>query len=146
MGRNRFRWCLSLPKLNFQLMTLLGTVSRYKTRPVGSFQMVGPVRFELTTPCTPCKCATSLRYGPDLGKGAKATDLATRGKTFLRIFSATPPGSVSSGKSGGLRPPLCFVSRLRNARMAELADALDSKSCSRKGVWVRPPLWAPSLL
>ena len=50
--------------------------------------MVGPVRFELTTPCTPCKCATSLRYGPDLGKGAKATDSPTRRKTFLRIFSA----------------------------------------------------------
>ena len=29
------------------------------------------------------------------------------------------------------------------ARMAELADALDSKSSSRKGVRVRPPLRAP---
>ena len=52
-----------------------------------SFQMVGPVRFELTTPCTPCKCATSLRYGPNLGKGAKATDREGRCKTFLRDFS-----------------------------------------------------------
>ena len=26
--------------------------------------MVGPVRFELTTPSPPAKCATRLRYGP----------------------------------------------------------------------------------
>ena len=25
---------------------------------------VGPTRFELATPCTPCKCATRLRHGP----------------------------------------------------------------------------------
>ena len=26
--------------------------------------LVGVVGFELTTPCTPCKCATRLRYTP----------------------------------------------------------------------------------
>ena len=26
--------------------------------------LVGMARFELTTPCTPCKCATGLRYIP----------------------------------------------------------------------------------
>ena len=26
--------------------------------------LVGTVGFELTTPCTPCKCATRLRYAP----------------------------------------------------------------------------------
>jgi hypothetical protein len=31
------------------------------------------------------------------------------------------------------------------ARMAELADAPDSKSGSRKRVGVRPSLWAPSV-
>jgi hypothetical protein len=30
---------------------------------VGLF-LVGMARFELTTPCTPCKCATGLRYIP----------------------------------------------------------------------------------
>jgi hypothetical protein len=30
------------------------------------------------------------------------------------------------------------------ADVAELADALDSKSSTRKGVWVRPPPSAPS--
>ena len=29
-----------------------------------------------------------------------------------------------------------------HARMAELADAEDSKSSDRKVLWVRPPLWA----
>src|SRR5436190_513336 len=26
--------------------------------------MVGATRFELATPCTPCRCATRLRYAP----------------------------------------------------------------------------------
>ena len=29
-----------------------------------AFYLVGMARFELTTPCTPCKCATGLRYIP----------------------------------------------------------------------------------
>ncbi len=29
-----------------------------------AFLLVGMARFELTTPCTPCKCATGLRYIP----------------------------------------------------------------------------------
>ena len=29
-----------------------------------SNQMVGTAGFELATPCTPCKCATRLRYAP----------------------------------------------------------------------------------
>gem|GEM_PF-2345140 len=36
------------------------------------FKMVGPVRFELTTSCTPCKRATRLRYGPKQENGDKA--------------------------------------------------------------------------
>ena len=34
--------------------------------------MVGPVRFELTTSCTPCKRATRLRYGPNKRNGEQA--------------------------------------------------------------------------
>src|SRR6267142_6871978 len=29
--------------------------------------MVGATRFELATPCTPCKCATRLRHAPTEG-------------------------------------------------------------------------------
>ncbi len=29
-------------------------------------KMVGPERLELSTPCTPCKCATRLRHGPTI--------------------------------------------------------------------------------
>jgi hypothetical protein len=39
-----------------------------KKRPLknqGSFFIVGTTRFELATPCTPCKCATGLRYVPN---------------------------------------------------------------------------------
>ena len=32
-----------------------------------SFLMVGAPRFELGTPCTPCKCATRLRHAPTIG-------------------------------------------------------------------------------
>src|ERR1700761_5051975 len=28
------------------------------------FRLVGATRFELATPCTPCKCATRLRHAP----------------------------------------------------------------------------------
>ena len=37
-----------------------------------------------------------------------------------------------------------FLCRTWLARMAELADAVDSKSTDRKVLGVRPPLWAPS--
>ena len=30
-----------------------------------SFVLVGAAGFELATPCTPCKCATRLRYAPN---------------------------------------------------------------------------------
>lgn len=29
------------------------------------YSLVGARRFELPTPCTPCKCATRLRYAPN---------------------------------------------------------------------------------
>ncbi len=31
------------------------------------FELVGATRFELATPCTPCKCATRLRHAPTEG-------------------------------------------------------------------------------
>src|SRR3982751_4001838 len=33
-------------------------------KPTSLIYMVGARRFELPTPCTPCRCATRLRYAP----------------------------------------------------------------------------------
>ena len=38
--------------------------TRYLSIPGFGYFLVGAVGFELTTPCTPCKCATRLRYAP----------------------------------------------------------------------------------
>lgn len=32
------------------------------------YRNIGAVRFELTTTCTPYKCASQLRYAPDMEK------------------------------------------------------------------------------
>ena len=47
------------------------------------FKMVGPVRFELTTSCTPCKRATRLRYGPNNEEWATKPDRMPRSKRFF---------------------------------------------------------------
>ena len=39
-----------------------GLVAEKQLAPLG--EMVGVAGFELATPCTPCKCATRLRYTP----------------------------------------------------------------------------------
>src|SRR5688572_20484976 len=45
-------------------------------------KMVGLVRFELTTSCTPCKRATRLRYSPNKRRVTK-TPRARRRKSFF---------------------------------------------------------------
>lgn len=50
------------------------------------------------------------------------------------------------GRRTGLKIPVLWVRvppRQPNARVAELVDALDSKSSARKGMWVRFPPFAP---
>src|SRR5271170_3079571 len=49
---------------------------------------------------------------------------------------------VTGAKSDLHRAGMKYIRRLR-ADVAELADALDSKSSTRKSVWVRPPPSAP---
>src|ERR1700728_4393844 len=44
-------------------------IKRVRQKPAGHylqsrFKLVGATRFELATPCTPCKCATRLRHAP----------------------------------------------------------------------------------
>ena len=40
--------------------------------------MVGAAGFELATPCTPCKCATRLRYAPKARSIAELIGTAER--------------------------------------------------------------------
>ena len=51
-----------------------------------SFLMVGAPRFELGTPCTPCKCATRLRHAPTLG----SLDRLSASGDFSRELSFYP--------------------------------------------------------
>ena len=48
-------------------------VTNKKKLQINDLQLfVGTTRFELATPCTPCKCATGLRYVPNFIRwGAK---------------------------------------------------------------------------
>ena len=67
-------------------------------------KMVGLVRFELTTSCTPCKRATRLRYSPKSFGMTKKPYRAGRGKPFQRIFlpwrRRSPPGRWLTGEAG----------------------------------------------
>ena len=51
-----------------EAMLRLDPTDRKKTALAAVFSywlvMVGAVRFELTTPCTPCRCAPGLRHAP----------------------------------------------------------------------------------
>ena len=50
---------------SFELVSSkLETKERMLTQASALFYSVGVPRFELGTPCTPCKCATKLRYTP----------------------------------------------------------------------------------
>ena len=49
---------------NHLALSHLDAMHRHDSSPVRRGQMVGLVRFELTTSCTPCKRATRLRYSP----------------------------------------------------------------------------------
>ncbi len=67
----------------------------------GRFKMVGPVRFELTTSCTPCKRATRLRYGPNKRTVTKR-DAGGGGKWFFRGLG---PGFFSQWETEQTKNP-----------------------------------------
>src|SRR5258708_31126089 len=59
--------------------------------------MVGATRFELATPCTPCKCATRLRHAPTEGPNDSPKGLRELGlrrplaaKNFDQFFQFEP--------------------------------------------------------
>ena len=70
---------------------------------------------------------------------------AVEGRVRIRMLRGKgldlPGGSVH--ETYLLPPPRSYISSHQTADVAELADALDSKSGTRKGVWVRPPPSAP---
>ena len=57
--------------------------------------MVGAARFELATPCTPCRCATGLRYAP-----------SRLFQDSIRHFAAQLTAAVVQRFFKVLRPPL----------------------------------------
>jgi hypothetical protein len=50
-----------------------------RSRPGQRRRLVGAARFELATPCTPCKCATRLRHAPTGGLPRQSVALQTAG-------------------------------------------------------------------
>ena len=70
--RRLSRWGTQLRLHKLRPVSLLDTKSCVILRPFASVKMVGLVRFELTTSCTPCKRATRLRYSPNQRDGHKA--------------------------------------------------------------------------
>src|SRR5260221_14157141 len=67
-------------------------------------KMVGLVRFELTTSCTPCKRATRLRYSPNKMKGHKDPRIPARQELF-------PP--VARGRAKRVHAPFDRDKNLR---------------------------------
>src|SRR5882672_10244469 len=63
--------------------------------------MVGLVRFELTTSCTPCKRATRLRYSPNKNRRVRKRHAVRRGKSFFGSDLRWP----QKGAELSVRPP-----------------------------------------
>jgi hypothetical protein len=55
------------PFIRFGEQVLHATETTKPAAIAAGFLFVGTTRFELATPCTPCKCATGLRYVPKFG-------------------------------------------------------------------------------
>ena len=77
--------------------------------------MVGLVRFELTTSCTPCKRATRLRYSPNKRRVTKR-HAADRCKCFFWAV-ADPPHEPST--AGEKKPPARWRTALREKEIGE---------------------------
>ncbi len=50
--------------------------------------MVGVAGFELATPCTPCKCATRLRYTPRVAIIASVLPVGVEQVAYAHQFAA----------------------------------------------------------
>ena len=73
---------------------------------LGERKMVGLVRFELTTSCTPCKRATRLRYSPNFRKKGQEAGCPWRKQAvFLTIHHSAQTAKPVKTKSESLSPP-----------------------------------------
>ena len=70
-----------------------------------SIKMVGLVRFELTTSCTPCKRATRLRYSPN--KEGQKVACSPRKQVVFLLFAQTVEKSPK--RTAELRKATCPV-------------------------------------
>ena len=59
--------------------------------------MVGAAGFELATPCTPCKCATRLRYAPN--EFSIAELCMSRPAKVQEVWLSTPTSTVLPRKA-----------------------------------------------
>src|ERR1039458_5140789 len=90
------------------------------------------LRWSTTLLYVPARCERKATFLP----GEAILGFALLGTVYL---SSTKSSTVSA--SPGMNLHKCLV--ISVADVAELADALDSKSGNRKVVWVRPPPSAP---
>jgi hypothetical protein len=101
-----------------------------------------PKKLSLITYCSRCGTLGYERHLPFLDKFSSRFRvfgwLSRKGCTVM-IYGVQRRGAM--GKMKVARPQKVLV--LLVADVAELADALDSKSGNRKVVWVRPPPSAP---
>src|SRR5215475_5979672 len=98
-------------------------------------RLVGAPRFELGTPCTPCKCATRLRHAPTL-LFLLTTDNARWGMVALslmiRRFARPRCGAFSgAGSSSALQAPPVPVSRSAGSASHPCALLRQSACCAR---------------
>jgi hypothetical protein len=85
-------------------------------------EMVGPVRFELTTSCTPCKRATRLRYGPKhQRKGEKAP--WPRATQVINLGENGVPG-VTRTRDHRFRKPMLYPAELRGQELLVIGGSL----------------------
>ena len=74
-----------------------------RLQPVWMDSLVGVAGFELATPCTPCKCATRLRYAPStriIGLASPASQGASRPRIESSSWRTWAADSVNKGASG----------------------------------------------